>query len=237
MQHLPFLLPLLFILITFCTVGVFYFASGKQSTLLVIFLSFLVIQAILGLMGFFAKTDGIPPRLAFLVAPPLLLILGLFILKKGHAYLDSFNIATLTILHTIRIGIELVLYGLFLYKAVPGLMTFEGRNLDIISGLTAPLAYYFGFIKRTLSYRAILTWNILCLAILLFTVINAILSAPTPIQQWAFDQPMIAILYFPFVWLPGIVVPLVILSHLSAIRQLSKALQSKKPTIPTLAYK
>jgi uncharacterized membrane protein len=235
MQHLPFLIPLLFILITFCTISVFYFASGKQSTLLVIFLCFLVIQAILGLMGFFTQTEGIPPRLAFLVAPPFLLILGMFIFKKGHAYLDRFDIATLTILHSIRVGIEIILYALFLYKAVPGLMTFEGRNLDIISGLTAPLVYYFGYKKRKLSNRAILTWNILCLAILLVTVITAILSAPTPIQQWAFDQPMIAILYFPFVWLPGIIVPIVILSHFTAIRTLSKTFQSKKQQPVTLA--
>jgi hypothetical protein len=143
--------------------------------------------------------------------------------------------ATLTILHTIRIGVEIVLFGLFLYKAVPGLMTFEGRNMDIISGLSAPIVYYFGYKKAKLPSAVILGWNLLCLAILLFTVINAILSAPTPLQQLAFDQPMIAILYFPFVWLPGIVVPLVILSHLSAIRQLVKSLLLKKQTRVTLA--
>jgi hypothetical protein len=114
-------------------------------------------------------------------------------------------------------------------------MTFEGRNIDIISGLSAPFVYYFGFKKDKLPSAVILGWNLLCLAILLFTVINAILSAPTPLQQWAFDQPMVAILYFPFVWLPGIVVPLVILSHLSAIRQLLKSLLLKKQTRVTLA--
>ncbi|HUQ96495.1 MAG TPA: hypothetical protein VM010_02440, partial [Chitinophagaceae bacterium] len=38
--------------------------------------------------------------------------------------------------------------------------------------------------------------------------------------QLAFDQPDIAVLYFPFVLLPGVVVPVVLLSHLAAIRQL-----------------
>lgn len=235
MQHLPFWLPLLFILITFCTISVFYFASGKRTILLVIILSFLLVEAGLGLTGFFTKTAGIPPRLALLVLPPLLFIIGLFISSKGRSFIDSLGMATLTILHTIRIGVEIVLYSLFLYKAVPGLMTFEGRNMDIISGLSAPIVYYFGYKKAKLPSAVILGWNLLCLAILLFTVINAILSAPTPLQQWAFDQPMIAILYFPFVWLPGIVVPLVILSHLSAIRQLVKSLLLKKQTRVTLA--
>jgi hypothetical protein len=51
-------------------------------------------------------------------------------------------------------------------------------------------------------------------------VLNAVLSVPTAFQQFAFDQPNIAILYFPFNLLPAVVVPLVLLSHLVVIRQL-----------------
>jgi len=130
-------------------------------------------------------------------------------------------------LHTIRIAIEMVLFWLFINKAIPRLMTFEGRNFDLLSGLTAPLIYYFGFVKRRIGPKSILTWNIICLAILLFTVSNAILSAPTPFQRFAFDQPTIAVLYFPFVWLPGVIVPLVILSHVISIRLLIKEIKSK----------
>ena len=53
-------------------------------------------------------------------------------------------------------------------------------------------------------------------------VINAILSSPFPLQQFAFDQPNIAILYFPFSWLPTFVVPVVLFCHLASIRQLLK---------------
>jgi len=52
-------------------------------------------------------------------------------------------------------------------------------------------------------------------------VINAILSVPTPIQQFAFDQPNIAILYFPFTWLPCFIVPAVLLSHIVSIKKLT----------------
>ena len=40
------------------------------------------------------------------------------------------------------------------------------------------------------------------------------------LQQFAFSQPNIAILYFPFSLLPACVVPLVALAHLVAIRRL-----------------
>ena len=170
--------------------------------------------------GFFTVTDTIPPRFVLLVGPPLLFILFLFLTRQGKQFIDSLDLKTLTLLHLIRIPVELVLFWLFLHQAIPQLMTFEGRNFDIISGLTAPLVYYFGFVKKILSPRIILLWNFVCLGLLFNIVINAILSAPTPFQQFAFDQPNIAVLYFPFVWLPGIIVPLVLFSHLAAIRQL-----------------
>jgi hypothetical protein len=63
-------------------------------------------------------------------------------------------------------------------------------------------------------------WNVICLGLLFNIVINAILSAPFPIQRFAFDQPDVAVLYFPFTWLPCCVVPVVLLSHLAVLRQL-----------------
>src|SRR5688500_6996599 len=102
----------------------------------------------LGLMGFFKVTDTVPQRFVFLAPPPVLLIISLFFLDKGKRFLDSLDLKFLTLLHIVRIPVELVLYWLFLQKGVPELITFEGRNFDILSGLTAPLIYYFGFVKK-----------------------------------------------------------------------------------------
>jgi hypothetical protein len=67
-----------------------------------------------------------------------------------------------------------------------------------------------------------LLWNFICLGLLVNIIVNAVLSAPFPFQQFGFSQPNIAVLYFPYVWLPCGIVPLVLLSHLAVIRQLSK---------------
>jgi hypothetical protein len=99
-------------------------------------------------------------------------------------------------------------------------MTFEGRNFDILCGLTAPFIYYFGYVKPVLSKKILLAWNVICLLLLANIAIIAVLSAPLPIQQLAFDQPDIALLYFPFVWLPCFVVPVVLFAHLTTIRRL-----------------
>lgn len=220
MENLPTYISIVFALTTILTVGLFYKATNNSKAALIILLSWLAMQTFIGLSGFYTVTDTIPPRFLLLVLPPILFIIGLFTTSKGKQFIDSLDTKTLTILHTIRIPVEIVLFWLFVNKTVPELMTFEGRNFDIISGLTAPIVFYFGFIKKQLDSKIILIWNFICLGLLINIVANAILSAPFPFQQFAFDQPNIAILYFPFNWLPSCIVPLVLLSHLASIRQL-----------------
>lgn len=230
MENLPFYIPLIFVLTTGLTVLFFHSAANGNRLALMVLFGLLMGQAIIARTGFFTVTNTVPPRFLLLVGPPLLIILFLFLTKQGRTFIDGLNLETLTLLHIIRIPIEVVLFWLFLHEAIPQLMTFEGRNFDILSGLTAPLVYYFGFVKKVLSVNIILLWNFISLALLFNIVINAVLSTPTPFQQFAFDQPNIAILYFPFVWLPGIVVPLVLFAHQAAIRQLlfKKDLNLKK---------
>lgn len=227
MKQLPLFIPIIFALTTFAAVVIFYHASRKNKKVLFVLCAWLLLQMALGLSGFFTITYTWPPRFLLLVLPPLFAVILLFSTAKGKSFIDRFNIKTLTILHSVRIAVEFVLYMLFLYKAMPQLMTFEGRNLDVLSGLTAPFIYYYAFVKKSLGAKTLLAWNITCLAILSFTVVNAVLSAPTPFQQFAFDQPNIAVLYFPFVWLPGTVVPLVYFSHLASIRRLFKEIKAK----------
>jgi hypothetical protein len=220
-ENLPLYINLVFILTTLATAYLFYKASGNSKLCLTVMLAWLLLQALISLSGFYTFTNSFPPRFMLLTFPPLLLIVIIFLSSKGKIFTDSLNIKTLTYLQTVRVPVELVLFRLFLYKEVPELMTFEGRNFDILAGLTAPFIAYFGFTKKIFSTKIILTWNIICLILLLNIVINAILSAPFPFQQFAFEQPNIAVFYFPFVWLPGFIVPVVLFSHLVSIRQLS----------------
>lgn len=222
MQNLPLYISLIFGLTTLLTVAFFYRASGNSIKTAIILIAWLALQTGVGLTGFYTVTNDFPPRFLLLVLPPLVLIMSLFTTSGGRQYLDKLDVSTLTLLHTIRIPVEMVLFWLFVNKAVPGLMTFEGRNYDILSGLSAPIVFYFGFVKKQLGKTSLLIWNFICLGLLIHIVTLAVLSAPFPFQQLAFDQPNVAVLYFPFNWLPCCVVPLVLLSHLASIRQLRK---------------
>jgi hypothetical protein len=230
MESLPLYIYLLFGLTVLVAVWLFYRATHNARPFLAGILIWIAVQSVLGLSGFYTAIDPTPPRFPFMLLPPLLTIVALFNTTTGKRFVDSLDGKRLTLFHVIRIPVELVLFWLFTHRAVPELMTFEGRNFDILSGLTAPLVYYFGFAKTQSNKSLLLVWNLVCLALVVNIALNGLLSAPTPFQQFAFDQPNVAIGHFPFNLLPACLVPLVILAHLASIRQLL----TEKPIARTL---
>lgn len=218
-QVTPYYVSWLFIATTLFTVWFFYKASNSKLAVFLL-LAWVAVQAIITQSNFYLNTSTIPPRFLLLVVPPLLLIIFMFNSSKGKTFIDNLDPKWLTYLHVVRVPVEITLYFLFISSLVPELMTFEGRNFDILSGLTAPLIAYLGYSQKKLSKILLLVWNFLCLALLVNIVTTAVLSAPFPFQQLAFDQPNTGVLYFPYSWLPGVVVPLVLFSHLVCIRQL-----------------
>jgi hypothetical protein len=222
MENLPLYISIVFICTTVLTLLFFYRAAAYSGITFMLLVAWLAAQYLIGRTGLYAQTGAFPPRFMLLVAPPLLFIIGLFTTSKGRRYLDNLDLRMLTLLHIVRIPVELVLFWLFIYKTIPQLMTFEGRNFDILAGLTAPFIFWLGFRKEQKNKKLLLIWNFICLGLVLNIAVNAALSAPFPFQQFGFEQPNIAVLYVPFVWLPCCVVPLVVLSHLASIRQLLK---------------
>lgn len=179
-----------------------------------------VLQTIIGLSGWYLDTTGLPPRFTAIVVPPVLFILYLLNNKKAASWIQNIDLKRLTYLHMVRIPVEIALLQLYHLKKIPQMMTFEGHNFDILSGITALLVGFFAFNGQMQSKRILIIWNILGLCLLGIIVGTAALSLPTPFQQLAFDQPNIAVLRFPFLLLPGFIVPIVLFAHLAALKQL-----------------
>ena len=154
MEHLPLYIPVIFVFTTLLTLALLYKASNYSKPLIITLLLWLALQAAVGLSGFYIISTGMPPRFALLLVPPVLLILILIFTKRGLAFINGFDAKTLTLVHMVRIPVEITLYWLFLHKAVPQVMTFEGRNFDILCGLTAPLVYYWGYLNHISVYLA-----------------------------------------------------------------------------------
>ena len=218
---IPMFYNLLAVAITFIVMFLFYKASNFSSKVLIISLVWLLVQGAITYSGFYTKITT-PPRFVLLIVPVFAFLILLFFTKSGKAFIDGLNLKWLTSIHTIRIPVEFGLHTLFIYSLIPQIMTYEGFNFDIIMGITAILILLFGWSGGVPRKKMQLAWNFLGL-ILIFTIITiSILSAQTPLQQFGFDQPNIAVLYFPYSWLPAYVVPIVVFSHLASIRKLLK---------------
>ena len=232
MHNLPVYISIVFVITVLLALILFYTIiknssddkiKAKSNLIITILKVWVIIQSVLAYTNFYSVgTKNFPLKFFLAVFPMLLTIIILFVTKTGKRFIDSLPLINITWLNIVRIPVEITLYWLALNKVIPGLMTFAGRNFDIIAGITAPFVAYYGFTLKKISPKLILLWNFISLGLLLNIVINAVLSAPFSFQQFAFDQPDIAILYFPFTLLPAFIVPVVLFGHLVSIRQLLK---------------
>lgn len=224
METVPGYVSIVFILTTFASVA-FLLQTAKYvglytlpSRILVFLLPLWIIsQTILSVGGFYQRTDSLPPRLAVFGAFPALLLIATFFIFFRKSFVEKLPLGLMTMLHAVRIPVELVLYWLFVAGALPQVMTFEGRNVDIVSGILAPIIALVAFRGGRTNKWLLIGYNLLGLGLLINIVTIAILSAPFPFQSMSFDQPNRAVLFFPYIWLPTIVVPIVLFSHLAVL--------------------
>jgi hypothetical protein len=208
------MLQITFSIITLLSIVLFYYGTKKKKIVSLIYFTWLVIIGSITLSGFFASN----PK-SFIVAVVSTIALSVFVFKKVD--LNHINKKILLAIHLLRIPVELILLGLFIQKKIPVLMTFQGWNFDIFIGATAILFLLTPFRRESkLKDKVFLIWNIFGLIFLVIIVVTAVLSSPLPIQQFGFEQPNIAVLEFPFCFLPTIVVPIVALSHLLLIKSI-----------------
>jgi hypothetical protein len=171
----------------------------------------------LAMTGFFTHFEQLPPP----IVPPLVLMLGLTAWlawnRRVGAWVDALPLYALIWPQAMRIVVEVVLYLLGEDGIAPPQMTWEGLNLDVIAGLTAPVIAWAAFGGgRQVRWLGIV-WNVIGLGLLLNIVTVAILSTPT----FAVLQPENTfIAYWPLVWLPTFVVPAALLMHVLSLRQL-----------------
>ncbi len=126
MDQVPAFVSVVFMVTTFITVGIFLYAvrrSGAKTLAarLVLFIVpfWLIFQFVVGAGGFYQDTASLPPRMfVFGVAPALLLILGLFVFARS-SFILALPITWLTIIHVVRIPVELTLAWLADAQTVP----------------------------------------------------------------------------------------------------------------------
>lgn len=203
--------------------------TGKRMLLIVFSVIgiWMLLQALIAGTGFYRNFVSPFPRMFLAVIPAVLAVIYFGIIRNN---LDHFQLRKLTFIHLVRIPVELLLLSLFYDKEIPIEMTFEGRNFDIVAGLTAIIFSHRWFYASPSGLKSLIIWNFAALALLFNIVITAVLSLPTPFQVFGQAQPNLAVTHFPFIWLPAVVVPIVLFAHIISIRKIFQEIKNQSST-------
>nr|WKN37689.1 hypothetical protein K4G66_03075 [Tunicatimonas sp. TK19036] len=201
-------------------------AAQRQRVWLVTLLTiggWLAFLSIFSLNGFFGNFSSRPPRIAIAALVPFVVLLVITFSRFSTPLLKVIPPQRLLYIQSFRVAVELLLWLLFVQHRLPVQMTFEGQNWDVLIGLTAPVLAYFCFVKGSWSRSIALVWNVLGLLLLANIVTISILSMPTVFRMFMNDPPNIIMAQFPFIWLPGVLVPIAYAMHFFSIKQLLMA--------------
>lgn len=168
------------------------------------------------LSGFTRNFNNFPFNVMPLLLIPLASTLLLLFSGGVKTVLRYLSLKELTRLQFFRVFVEILLWLLFIQNLLPEQMTFEGRNWDIFTGLTALLAARF-FLN---SKGWMIAWNIMGLGLLINIVTVALLSMPTPFRYFENEPANTIVTFFPFILLPAFLVPLAYILHFMSLRKL-----------------
>lgn len=185
---------------------------------LVIWLSLL---ATLSKVGFFQNFSVLPPRVLVAIVPPTLLIIYLMFAREFRVtILRHIPRQWLIYIQAFRIVVELTLWLGLIGGFVPFQMTFEGLNFDFVVGLTALIAGKMFFGRMGYRKFEVFIWNIFGIALLVNIVTISLLSAPSPYRVFMNEPANTFIAHFPYIWIPGFIVPFALAMHLFSIKQI-----------------
>lgn len=195
-------------------------AAFKTLIVAATFVVWLILVSALSLNGYFSDFSVMPPRLLPVLLIPLVSILILTFHPATKSFLAHIPAQWLVHIQVFRVPVEVFLWLLFLDNRLPIQMTFEGRNWDVLTGLTAPVVAYLCFSNGRYNQWLAIVWNIAGFALLVNIVATAVLSMPFPFRVFLNEPANTVVTYFPIVFLPTVLVPIAYAMHFFSLRQL-----------------
>lgn len=171
--------------------------------------------------GALARFDLRPPPLmiAAVAAVGGALFLGLS--RVGGLLARGLPLAALVGFQAFRLPLELVMHRAAAAGVMPPEMTWSGWNYDVVTGGTAALLAPLVALERAPRWL-VLGWN--AMGSVLVLVVMGVGIAGTPVFR-AFGEEHLNtwIAYFPFVWLPAVMVVAAVAGHILVFRRLAAA--------------
>lgn len=217
--NLPLYVSISFIVIAIYIVYAFIKSNQLKKHTLPVLISWSVFISILSYLGVYHYQEGDKVSRFLLILIPLIIFIVYLIRHKSFYEHRDFRWSTAV--HIVRFPVEFLLYKLALEKWIPIEMTFEGWNFDIILGITAIILVVLLNFKKV-NRKLLLYWNVLGLIFILFIFSNGFLSQELFYKNFGYAVPNRGITYFPIILLAGVIVPIVVYTHITDILLLNR---------------
>ncbi len=183
--------------------------------------AWMLLTAALARAGALARFDVAPPPMAVLVLTVLVVGVGVGVSRVGGRLAQSVPLATLVGLQAFRLPLELVMHRAAVLGIMPEALSYSGYNFDIVTGASA-LGLWLAMRAGLRVPRAGLwvwnAWGLWCLAVITAVavgsspLVRAFGSEPRHLNTW--------VLFFPYVWLPTVLVVIALAGHVVVTRAL-----------------
>lgn len=200
------------------------FDQRRVLILAVIAVVIMTVSAVAALSGALAQLRTFPPPMALMIAAVFVLGIAFGFSPIGRDAAAMIALPVLVGFQSFRLPLELVMHHAASVGIMPVELSYAGYNFDIVTGLGALALYLWSFSGRSVPQWVVWAWNLwgsYCLG-----VIAVIAIATSPMVRLFGDSPEHVnswVLYFPYVWLPAVLVTIAIAGHVVIWRKLLSA--------------
>jgi hypothetical protein len=181
------------------------------------------LSALAATSGRLARFDAFPPPMFLMILSVFIMGFGVGLSRIGRHAADTLPLVSLIGLQTFRLPLEILMHRAGALGIMPPQLSFGGYQFDIVTGLTACLLYGLMRGGAAVPRWALWVWNVWGWWCLL--VITVIAVTTSPVLRLFGDDPRNVntwVLYFPYVWLPVVLVTVAIAGHVMVTRALRR---------------
>lgn len=171
-----------------------------------------------------------PPRFVIFLVLPAFIFIGVFLSRnKNKRWIAAIPKSWAVYYQTFRILIE----SLFVFSVAAGTLhyhvTIEGYNFDMIFAFTAPIVGFLVFGRKLIPESVVKVWNYLGLAVIASIIFLFLTTTMLP-EMYGSAEPLLPIEFgmYPYVVVPGFLMPSAVFMHIFSLIQLSKKPKEEK---------
>jgi hypothetical protein len=171
--------------------------------------------------GWLARFDRFPPPMFVMIIAVFSTGIALGCSSAGRDVADHVPLAWLIGLQMFRLPLELVMHRAGELGIMPPELSYSGYNFDIVTGAGALVLFLLIIARVAVPEAALWAWNVWGMWCLL--VIAGIAVTTSPVVRLFGDDPRHLntwVLFFPYVWLPVVLVTIAVASHVVITRAL-----------------